>query len=168
MRNLLCLLFVINLSFASCEEVGIDVPVIKDSNGGEGKGGDKECRSPRSLEEGNYHGLWSSIATNGSVYVDLPITATIEKNSEGEYTGFLYISDNFTSCCNPDSERGDGPITISIDDEGEITFSWIDEIPFCPGEFIGTGTYIKTNEITLITNGSDCEGQHMGSIRLFE
>lgn len=118
------------------------------------------------LEEGKYKGLWNSTATNGSVYTNLKITATINKVTEGKYTGALYISDNYTSCCNSGS-NGDGPITINITD-GKITFKWIDKIPFCLGEFNGTGTYSDNNKMTLKLSGKDCEGDHLGSISFFK
>lgn len=119
------------------------------------------------LEEGNYRGLWNSNATNGSVYSDLKITATIKKITETEYTGALFISDNYTSCCNSSGTNGDGPIAIKIENE-KITFKWIDEIPSCTGEFDATGSYTEKNKFSLTLTGNDCEGEHKGSIEFFK
>lgn len=119
------------------------------------------------IEEGNYRGLWNSNATNGSVYTDLKITATIKKITETTYTGSLFISDNYTSCCNSSGTNGDGPISIKIED-GKITFKWIDEIPTCKGEFDAIGAYSEKNKFFLNLTGKDCEGDHKGSIEFFK
>jgi len=122
----------------------------------------------KGLQEGNYNGLWSSTATNGSVYKDLKITATITKVSETEYSGVLFISDNYTSCCKTKGNEGDGPITITIVD-GIITFNWVDKISFCLGEFNGTGTYTEDNKFVISNlTGKDCEGDHIGSLEFFK
>lgn len=116
------------------------------------------------LEEGKYKGLWNTKATNGSVYKDLKVTAIISKVNNDTYSGALFISDNYKSCCKTIGDSGDGPITISIIDK-EITFTWVDNISFCLGEFKGAGVYTDSNKI-IFTNltGKDCEGNHIGSI----
>lgn len=119
------------------------------------------------LEVGNYKGLWSSIATNGSVFKDLKITARITKVSDTEYRGILYISKNFKSCCRTPGSNGDGVITIKIIN-GNIIFKWLDEIPKCPGVFYGNGVYKKSNRIELNLTGKDCDGDHKGSLLLFK
>ncbi|WP_075343166.1 hypothetical protein [Tenacibaculum agarivorans] len=119
------------------------------------------------LEEGNYKGLWNSTATNGSVYTDLKITATIKKVSKTEYSGSLFISENYTSCCNTSGNNGDGPITIKIEN-GKVTFKWVDQIPNCTGEFVATGNHTQNNRLKLKLTGNDCEGDHSGEIEFFK
>lgn len=118
------------------------------------------------IEEGNYRGYWNSKATNGSVYTNLKITAKIKKSSDNVYTGSLYISDNYVSCCNSGA-NGDGPIKINITN-GKVTFNWIDQIPSCKGNFNASGTITKNNHLKLNLNGKDCEGDHIGSIEFFK
>ena len=118
------------------------------------------------LEAGNYRGTWNSSASNGSDFLGLKITARITKISNTEYTGTLYISNNFTSCCGTPGSNGDGEITITIID-GAIAFKWDDKIPNCNGVFNGTGTYVENNKIVLSNlTGNDCDGSHVGDIEL--
>jgi len=162
MKNSMYLLFMISLFLVSCDEIDF---IPEDSETIDCGG---ICNTTCiTFDEGNYRGLWSSTATNGSVYTDIDVTAIIEKVSNGVYTGSLFISDNYTSCCNSTGINGDGPFTITIVNE-KITFKWIDEIPGCTGEFNGTGIYSENNKIELTLIGNDCEGDHVGSIEFFE
>lgn len=117
------------------------------------------------LAAGNYKGLWDSRATGGAVFSELAVTATLEEAEEGTFTGILYISDDFTSCCGGDD--GDGPITFTVL-EHQVTFEWKDEIADCTGTFSGSGTLTADNTFRVNITGTDCDGDHTGSIRFFE
>lgn len=120
------------------------------------------------LSEGDYRGLWNSSVVNGAVFTDLEITAIIRKGEEKDtYTGALFISNNFTSCCATTGNNGDGPITITIVD-GEVTLRWTDKIPNCEGEFVATGTLVETNTMKLNLTGTDCDGDHTGTLEFFK
>jgi len=119
------------------------------------------------LEEGDYRGIWNTKASNGKNYLGLKLTARISKKSDTEYTGSLYISKDFTSCCKTKGDYGDGLFILKVSGD-KITFKWIDEIPNCEGIFTGTAT-IENNKIVIgDLIGNDCDGDHKGSIELFK
>jgi len=120
------------------------------------------------LKAGRHKGFWNSAVVNGPTFTDLPVTAIINNGeTEGSYVGALFITNNFTSCCGTPGDNGDGEITITIVDK-EISFNWNDRIPFCTGEFNGTGILEESNKIQLNLTGTDCDGDHTGTITFFK
>ncbi|MGL1888085.1 MAG: hypothetical protein OCD76_16335 [Reichenbachiella sp.] len=119
------------------------------------------------LSVGSYSGLWNSSASNGSVYTNLDITAKITQIEDGQITGLLYISSDFTSCCGS-SGGNDGPLSFAILDNEVSDFKWDDIIPDCNGTFTGAGTIVDHDSFSIqINKGEDCEGTHSNtSIRL--
>ena len=180
MKNSMYLLFMISLFLVSCDEIDFipedsETPIGTCTDGILNQNEEaidcggicSACAEAITFEEGEYRGLWNSIAENGSVYTDLFLTAIITEVSEGEFTGSLYISDDFTSCCDTPGDNGDGPLTISIVD-GNVNFTWSEVNPGCIGEFRATGMLTETNRLLLDLTGNDCEGDHVGSIEFFE
>lgn len=121
-----------------------------------------------SFSAGRYRGIWNSSATNGANFNDLNVTAIINNGeAEGSFTGSLFISGNFTSCCGAQGDNGDGAIAINIS-EGQVTFLWDDVIPGCEGTFNGVGTLVENDRITLNLTGTDCDGDHTGTLEFFK
>lgn len=121
-----------------------------------------------SFSVGRYRGVWDSSATNGANFNDLNVTAIINNGEvEGNFTGSLFISGNFTSCCGAQGNNGDGAISISIS-ERQVTFLWDDVIPGCEGTFNGVGTLVENDRITLNLTGTDCDGDHTGTLVFFK
>lgn len=151
----LAALFVIAIPFFTCSQSNEEETTAE-----------VEIDTVFTLAAGDYKGLWNSKASGGAVYSNLNLTARIEEGENGVFTGFLYISDDFTSCCGSVGE-GDGAITVTISGH-DVTFDWIDEIPNCKGTFRGIGTLSANNAFTVVITGTDCDGDHTGSIQLFK
>ncbi|WP_298289005.1 hypothetical protein [uncultured Lutibacter sp.] len=115
------------------------------------------------LTSGNYTGLWSSKTTNRS-FTDLPVSTIIKEVAPGQYTGSFFISNNFTSCCN--SGDNDGVISFNIKENILRDFKYNDIIPNCNGLFIGDGKLPEDNSIIINITGTDCDGDHTGTITL--
>lgn len=119
-----------------------------------------------SLAPGTYRLIWNSTTdTNKSFENDeeddtnTTILSSSEEN-ENELNGrFLWKKDT-------DSPTFDiGPINLIIDGN-EVSFTFIETPASCKGEFTGTGTLEKNNEILLNITGNDCDGNHVGTIKL--
>ena len=95
---------------------------------------------------------------------DVAISAEIEETNPGQFRGAFYISNNFTSCCNSGSD--DGTITFEVSGDEISNFVWNDIIPNCEGTFEGTGMITSENTFTVDFTGTDCDGDHVGSLRL--
>ena len=118
----------------------------------------EKANKPLPLEEGDYRGIWTS-KTKDKAFDNLKITARIKKVVGGGYTGSLFISSKFKSCCKTLGDNGDGRINFTIIDN-KIILTWFSKIPICEGIFSATGTYSETNKMKLILVGSDCDGEH--------
>jgi len=115
------------------------------------------------ITSGNYTGLWNSRATNSS-FTDLPISASINEVAPGQFEGGFFISNNFTSCCN--SGDNDGVISFAIDNNTITNFKYDDIITDCNGLFTGSGNVLSNNSIKIDIVGTDCDGNHKGTITL--
>lgn len=115
------------------------------------------------LESGNYNGLWNSKTTHRT-FTDLPISARIEEVSSGQFKGSFFITSNFTSCCN--SGENDGTITFKVNKNVLNEFVYIDIIPKCNGSFTGKGKILDNNLVLIHIQGTDCDGDHKGTITL--
>ncbi|WP_347922927.1 hypothetical protein [Pontimicrobium sp. SW4] len=144
------LLICIIISFSSCNQ--------KDSKD---KGNPVE--NEYTLTSGNYTGLWSSSTAERS-FTDLPISASINELASGEFKGSFFISNNFTSCCN--SGENDGAVSFTIDNNVLSNFKYDDIIPNCNGLFAGNGKLLEDNSIIINITGTDCDGNHSGTITL--
>ncbi len=119
-----------------------------------------------SFSTGRYSGVWNSSVVNGPNFSDLGVTSIINNGDvAGNFTGSLFITNNFTSCCGSQGNNGDGLITISISNN-QVTFLWDDVIPGCEGTFNGTGTLDEEDKIVLNLTGTDCDGDHIGTLVL--
>jgi len=144
------LLICIIISFSSCNQ--------KDSKD---KGNPVE--NEYTLTSGNYTGFWNSTATNTS-FTDLPVSASVNEVAPGKFEGGFYISNNFASCCN--SGDNDGIISFTIDNNILSNFKYDDIIPNCNGLFTGSGSVLSNNSIKIDIVGTDCDGDHTGTITL--
>lgn len=115
------------------------------------------------FEAGNFEGIWNS-GTATATFEGLSITARIQIENDSLATGELFISSNFTSCCG--SDGSDGPISFKVVDNNVKSFIWDDRIPNCEGTFNGSGKLLANNELEVTFTGTDCDGNHTGSLTL--
>lgn len=115
------------------------------------------------IDEGDYIGLWNS-RTTSVTFTDLPISARVSYVSGNNYTGELFITDHFESCCN--SVDSDGIMSFNISKNSIEAFSWVDVIPNCEGIFTGTGVLLSYSNLKIDIIGNDCDGDHVGTIEL--
>ena len=119
-----------------------------------------------SLEAGDFEGQWTS-RTATATFEGLSITARVRIESDSIATGELFISSNFTSCCGSDGIDGsDGSISFTVSDNRVKSFIWDDVIPNCEGTFNGSGRLAADNSIEVNFTGTDCDGNHTGSLTL--
>ncbi len=108
--------------------------------------------------EEKYVGHWTSeLPSLNKKYDEIPISAKIKKNKEGEYTGEFFFTAVFITCCN--SGLNDGDISFKVSNGSVIKFTYNDKIKNCNGTFEGTGTF-NNKELIIDFNGDDCEGKH--------
>ncbi len=115
------------------------------------------------LSEGDYTGIWNSTTASAS-FNDIAISARISEVSPGTFEGPFFISGNFTSCCG--SGANDGTISFTISDETVEGFEWDDIIPNCEGTFNGQGVITAEDAFRISFTGTDCDGDHTGSLIL--
>jgi len=123
----------------------------------------QEASNEFALISGNYTGFWDSVSTDRA-FTDLPISASINEVAPGKFEGGFFISNNFTSCCN--SGDNDGAISFTINNNTLNNFKYDDVIPNCKGLFTGKGILIEDNSIIINITGTDCDGDHKGTITL--
>lgn len=115
------------------------------------------------LDEGDFLGVWNSRTSTVS-FNGIAITARINIQGDTAVMGDLFISSNFTSCCG--SENSDGPISFKVKDNAIQNFVWEDVIPNCEGTFSGSGRLRGDNNLEVTFTGTDCDGNHTGSLTL--
>ena len=151
-RNTMTLLFAILIGvFFACSDG--DDPEVMDESPNEsfdGYGGD-------------YVGLWNS-TTEMAVFTDVSISARVNEASEGLLVGDFFISSNFTSCCG--SGSSDGSVTIRLSQDSVTSFRWSDTISGCTGTFTGSGIIQDSARFVIDIVGTDCDGDHVGTIVL--
>ncbi|MEM8893506.1 MAG: hypothetical protein AAGC88_02945 [Bacteroidota bacterium] len=112
--------------------------------------------------DGRYSGGWWSNAANGSVYTNIPASMTIAAgSSETEWIGEFFYTSNHVSCCS--TAANDGTISFTMVDNVITNFSYIGNLPGCPGNFQGEGEVTAEGRIIIQLTGSDCEGEHSGA-----
>ncbi len=103
-------------------------------------------------------GHWTSeLPSLNKKYDEIPISAKIKKNKEGEYTGEFFFTTVFVTCCN--SGINDGVINFKVSNGNVTKFIYNDKIKNCNGTFEGTGTF-DNKELIIDFDGNDCEGKH--------
>lgn len=126
-------------------------------------GSDDPASDELVLTTGDYTGKWNS-TTATAKFTNLSISARIKEVSAGKFEGALFISNNFTSCCN--SGKDDGAIHFTVNGTTITDFVWDDIIPDCTGTFMGTGTITSNNGFRIEFTGTDCDGDHVGDLTL--
>lgn len=110
---------------------------------------------------GEYKGRWISTATRADFNVG--ISSDISESGDNYFSGAFYISNNFTPCCGPDN---DGTIVFNIDGDSILNFTYFDVIPGCNGTFNGSGIIDESGSLLIKFTGTDCDGDHIGTISL--
>ena len=115
--------------------------------------------------KGDYSGTWNS-TTPSITYTDYPISITIEQERKsGEeitLTGPFYATASQTSCC---GSVDDGSVVIKIVDQTITSFTFVDRIVGCTGNFAGSGTIGSNGDLIIEFTGTDCDGDHIGVMR---
>ena len=119
---------------------------------------EKEPEIPEPTFEGRYIGGWWSNAANGSVYVNLPISATIDNQEGDRWFGQFFYTEDFTSCCS--NNANDGSISFMLKDSIITEFVYSGTLPNCDGLFQGEGVLTQSGAIEIDLTGQDCEGTH--------
>lgn len=110
---------------------------------------------------GNYLGAWDD-----NIYVNQPITSTLTADDNGNVSGNLFFSKNFKPCC---GGFDDGDIRFTIVGGSVTNFIYDENLRNykggCTGKFPGTGKFdIISFEVDF--TGDDCDGSHVGKLRL--
>lgn len=112
---------------------------------------------------GNYTGTWNSV-TPSVTFTDFPISATFTENPSNPdlITAAFFATSNFTSCCSTNSN--DGTMIFNLDDNTITSFSFVDTIVDCEGNFSGDGIIDNSGRFIIDFTGSDCDGEHVGQL----
>ncbi len=117
------------------------------------------------LSVGTYQLIWNSTTdTNKTFSNDTDNSFSelvLEVADNGELNGsFLWKQSE-------NSPKFDiGPITITITADNKASLKFIETPPTCRGEFNGQGELKKDNQILFDITGTDCDGNHRGTIEL--
>lgn len=128
-------------------------------------GTNQEMEMTEETLAGNYIGTWNS-TTPSVTFTDFIISAkfVISPSDPNLILAEFFATSNLTSCCS--TNANDGTMTINLDGNTITSFSFIDTIVGCEGNFTGSGIIDADGRFLIDFTGSDCDGEHVGQLIL--
>ena len=113
---------------------------------------------------GSYNGTWNS-TTPSVTFTDFPISFefTNVNPDETSISAVFYAGLNLTSCC---GSANDGTASIGLNGNEITSFSLTSTVVDCAGTFTGSGTIDSQGNFIIDFTGSDCDGDHIGQLRV--
>ncbi len=119
-----------------------------------------ECPEIFTLEEGTYQLFWNSTTDTGKSFTGTSASfTTLSAAGENKFEGRFFWRNHVNG-----PSFNIGSITVTLDGN-DATFQFI-ETPQCVGEFNGTGVLQENNRIKFDITGTDCDGNHIGTVEL--
>lgn len=140
--------------------------LITSCSNDEGSDEEKEEEQMEITLEGDYLGLWNSTTDTGETFNDFPVSAKISfaNIAETKLRAEFFATSSFRSCCKDDGN--DGTMNMDLNGDEITSFRFNDQIVDCSGSFAGTGSVTSKSPYTIKIDfsGSDCDGEHTGTL----